>query len=196
MYISERGNHRCYYYIKRQFGRKMGSSPQTSRRNLKMTKTLKKIAAVCMAVIMMVTVLCTYAFASGTVTGTLRGSGTDSYMYYSFDVDGASYSATNNDSHYGQTSKNGFVTSANKRYQITFEGLKVGATVYIFSESTKTQVCSFIIPVYTSGMPTLSYFAELDAGQYYVKVVSNSKDTYSTGSFRVYGITGTYNHTV
>ncbi|MDD7556185.1 hypothetical protein [Ruminococcus sp.] len=43
-------------------------------------------------------------------------------------------------------------------------------------------------------MPTIYKNVDLSAGQYYVHVISDSSTTYSTGSFTVKKISGTYNH--
>lgn len=161
-----------------------------------MKKLFKRMAAITMTMVMMFSVLCVNAFAAGTVDGELHGSGTSTYISYSFDVDGNNYSPSNNGAHYGQTSEEGFAVSSKGSYKITFDGIRTKANVYIYNESSDALACSFFIPVYQSGMPTLSYSADLDEGQYYVKVVSSSYDTYSTGGFRVYGISGKYNHAV
>lgn len=158
---------------------------------MKIKKFFTSLVAV---VIMAVSVGALNVSASGTVKGTVSGSGTATKVTYSFDVDGNYYSRTNNGSHYGMTSSRGFVITTQKTYTVTFNGISTAATVYIYNESTDAKVASFTIPKYTSGMSTLYSGLNLSAGQYYVKVVSSSKTTYSTGSFYISGVAGTYTH--
>ena len=66
--------------------------------------------------------------------------------------------------------------------------------MYIYRESNNAKVAAISIPKYSSGMPTIYKNVDLYAGQYYVHVISDSSTTYSTGSFTVKKISGTYNH--
>lgn len=161
-----------------------------------MKKLFKKITVSLLAAVTIFGLLSANAFAAGRVSGIRYGSGSSTYVDYFFDVDGNYYSRTNNGAHYGQTSTTGFSVSSSGTYSISFGGIPTGATVYIYNEKTNAQICGITIPVYQSGMPTLYYSANLDAGQYYVKVVSASYETYSIGSFRVNGVSGTYTHTI
>lgn len=158
-------------------------------------KKNRRIFSGLIASVLTFSLLGTSAFASGTVTGTSGGYGSSTYIEYSFDADGNSYSTSDDGAHHGKTSVDGFAVSSAGSYRISYDGASsTGANVYIFSEASNALICNFNIPVYQSGMPTLNYYADLSAGQYYVKVVSSSNNTYSTGRFRVNGISGTYRH--
>ena len=168
-----------------------------SEKTFIMKRTFKRtFAALIAATTMAVGMSGMSASASGDVDGTRSGSGSNTKMTYEFDVDGNYVSRTNNNAHYGQTSTSGFSVSKDATYTISFSGLSVAAKVYIYEEDTNSLAFSFTIPKYQSGMPTLYTTPSLDAGQYYVKVVSNSYSTYTVGSFIVHGVSGSYTHSI
>ena len=146
------------------------------------------------------------AIASGTVGHTTGGSGSSTYVNYSFDVDGnyydpVGYFDSGNSSHYGKTSTRGFAVSSpygnTANVTFTFSGAyNSGAYVVVYNESTQICEGSFTIPLHQSGMGTLTYSMTLPNGQHYVKIVSSTLITYSTGTVKVSGISGHYKHTI
>lgn len=161
-----------------------------------MKRLFKKVTTFFLTAVMVFGMLPVNTFAAGTVTGETYGSGSNTNITYSFDVDGYYNSPKRNDAHYGQTSEIGFVISSSGLYNISFGGTAVGATIYIYKEGTTTQVHKINIPAFQPGMPTLSSNYSFKPGQYYVKVVSASLTTYSTGSFTIKEISGTYTHDI
>lgn len=135
------------------------------------------------------------ASASGTVRCSTTGTGTNTAAIYNYDVDGSTYRFGKTGAHQGQIGSKGFAVSSSGSYQFMYSGASnAGATVYVFRESDDTRVATISIPKYVSGMPTIYKNVDLSGGQYYVHVVSDSSSTYSTGSFTVKKISGTYNH--
>lgn len=123
---------------------KMGLSPQISRRYLIMKKLFKRISVVCLAAIMMVTVLCTYAFAAGNVTVSRSGNAGNYTVEYSYtDVDRAG------------TSAGGFITGNYTTYSISFTPvLGTSAIIYIRNHDTKVNEVTITAPqVVSGGMP-------------------------------------------
>lgn len=139
------------------------------------------------------------AFASGYVNGTMSGTGSGTSVKYTFNVDGSGSTCDGYQegaAHDGAIGSLGFSVSDTKNYTLSYSGTdgNAEANVYIYSEKTNTITNHFSIPVRGGGMPTITTTIKLNAGQYYVKVISASCSTYSTGSFTLSGISGTYNH--
>lgn len=161
-----------------------------------MKRLFKKVTTFFLTAVMVFGMLPVNTFAAGTVTNEMYGSGSNTNITYSFDVDGNLDERDDNDAHCGQTSNKGFAISSSGLYNISFGGTAVGATIYIYKERTKTQVHKINIPAFQPGMPTLSSNYSFEPGQYYVKVVSASYTTYSTGSFTIKGVAGRYTHDI
>lgn len=140
------------------------------------------------------------ASAAGTVEGWITGSGSSRTARYTFDVDGnhTNVEFPDTGAHQGQYSTTSFYISATKNYTFHFSGASnAGATVTIYKQTVAGPVNSghmvsmggFLVPKYYPGMPTLHYSMKLDAGYYYyVKAISDSETTYSSGSFYVTGV--------
>ena len=159
-----------------------------------MKKVFRRIAAVCMAAIMMATVLCAYAFAYGELTQTYGMANNVPYYECVFSgVDGSDHSYTHG-KYGGAMEKNSFYVTEDGYYTITFGNSGEFATnVYFWKSgtfsSTGTAYHSLSIPSYSPGIPgTLSTSYYFTKGYYDVEVICAKHGEKTNGSFRVYGV--------
>ncbi len=143
-----------------------------------MKKLFKKMAAVCTAAILMVTVLCTYAFAAGTVDISRSGSAGNYTVKYS-------YSSVDN----AGVSGGGFITGNYTTYNISFSPVSgTSASIVIRNHSTGANEVSIAVPqVVSGGMPgSFSISASLKANtRYDIIFSSGSKSVTVNGSVTI-----------
>ncbi len=143
-----------------------------------MKKLFKRMAAVCTAAILMVTVLCTYAFAGGNVTVSRSGSAGNYTVKYSYtDVD------------YDGNDQVGFITGNFTTYSISYTPV-VGtkANIYIRNHDTESNEVTITAPqVVSGGMPgSFSISASLKANtRYDIIYSSESKSVTANGSVTI-----------
>ena len=156
-----------------------------------MKKVLKRVIATVILTVM----LCNFGFASGTVTGSLMGTGAYSYIKYVDDVDGNLTGFFDNDTHHGAVSSVGFALVGTTSVTVQYAGMSnASATLYIYREGYTTPYTSVNLVKYVNGMGTINTSVSLPAGQFYVKVVSGSNNTYSSGTVYIKYVAGMYYH--
>lgn len=144
-----------------------------------MKKLFKRIAAVCMAAIMMTSLFGTIAFAEGTAAYAQPESADSVNLQFNFENVGSS-----------ETTLGGLRINTAGSYKITFGGALGSPTRVSFVNVDTSASFGFTIPKYISGMPaTLTTYIDLPSGNYWVKVKSDGgSNTTTTGHFTIYGV--------
>lgn len=157
-----------------------------------MANTIKRFTAVLITAIITATSFCASAFAVGTGSYTVNtqadSKGATAIIDYSNVSD--DFSRVSGPNVYG-TVLNTFVTGSATTYTLSFTPASGSATVVRFCDTDSTnEVASITIPKWVSGMPsTLTTTVTLDTNHYYaVKMKSYSSSGYTSGTFKIIGL--------
>lgn len=144
-----------------------------------MKKVLKRIAAVCMAAVMMATVLCTYAFARGTIEAYPTGPQGDRTIKYTYSVN-EKWTEAQMD----------FVTGASSGYSGSITPVSgTGAQIRFYNISTTDYDYTILVPKYMSGMPgSLDVRVTLKPNTRYIVEIKSDSSTIADGSFTIRGV--------
>lgn len=145
-----------------------------------MTKSIKRLTASFLAAMLVLTTLCTSAFAAGTITSNVSGETGNLKISYSYSVDDESTKA-----------RTGFITTPTESlYTVRFTPASgESARICFYDWWTRTYLAGFTVPVNGGGMPS-SFWTTVDLGKssyVYVTIQSNSS-TIASGRFTIEGV--------
>lgn len=145
-----------------------------------MTKSIKRFTASFLAAMLVLTTLCTTAFAAGTIKATVSGEIGNKKISYSYSVDSKL-----------TTARIGFYTTPTEStYLLTFSPASgSGATIYFNDFFTGEELAKLTVPQSGGGMPG-SFITSVNLGKYKfvdVSIKSNSSST-AKGWFTIEGV--------
>lgn len=148
-----------------------------------MKKLFKRITAVCVAVVMMTTVLCTYAFAY--VNGTPSGNSGNYNIHFSYSVGSGEECASRI-----------FRTSNNTSYSVSFSTVRAtSASIYFINSNTGECDDEIFAPQAMSGGMPDSFTRSISLAPntwYQVRVRSRTDGITANGYLKIFGVESYY----